>query len=65
MFIMDLMVKELADAFIVRIYCLHGCPNNIILNQGIQFILELWKYLLKRLKLTLKSSLILYVKTNK
>jgi hypothetical protein len=52
----DLNAETLADAFIQRVYCLHGLPDNIISDQGTQFISEFWRHLSKRLAVTLRHS---------
>jgi hypothetical protein len=38
--IIGLTAAELADAFVARIYALHGASNTIISDRGIQFISE-------------------------
>jgi transposase InsO family protein len=47
---------ELADAFISRVYCLHKSPDNIVSDQGTQFVSEFWRSLSQRLRVTLKHS---------
>ena len=34
----DLLAATLADAFILRVYRLHGSPGSIVLDCGAQFI---------------------------
>jgi hypothetical protein len=38
--IIGLIVAELADAFVARIYAFHGAPDTIIFDRGTQFIFE-------------------------
>jgi transposase InsO family protein len=52
----SLNAEELADAFVSRVYCLHGCPDNIVSDRGSQFVSEFWTQLSKRLGVTLKHS---------
>jgi hypothetical protein len=52
----DLNVETLADAFVQRIYCLHGTPDNIISDRGSQFVSELWRSLSDRLGVSLRRS---------
>jgi hypothetical protein len=51
-----LTAAELADAFVARVYCLHGCPDNIVSDRGTQFISQFWTQLSLRLGITLKHS---------
>jgi hypothetical protein len=51
-----LTAAELADAFVARVYCLHGCPDNIVSDRGTQFISQFWTQLSQRLGITLKHS---------
>lgn len=51
-----LTAEELADAFVSRIYCLHGCPETIISDRGTQFVSEFWRQLSARLNVTLRPS---------
>lgn len=51
-----LSAEELADAFISRVYCLHGCPDNIVSDRGTQFVSQFWAHLPERLGVTLKHS---------
>jgi hypothetical protein len=51
-----LSAEELSDAFISRIYCLHGAPDNIVSDRGSQFISEFWHQLSERLGVKLKHS---------
>jgi hypothetical protein len=52
----DLDAETLADAFVQRVYCLHGTPDNIISDRGSQFVSEFWRQLSNRLGVTLKHS---------
>lgn len=51
-----LTAEELADAFVERVYALHGTPDNIVSDRGVQFVSEFWKQLSERLGVTLKHS---------
>jgi transposase InsO family protein len=51
-----LTAAELADAFVARVYCLHGCPDNIVSDRGTQFISQFWTQLSLWLGITLKHS---------
>lgn len=51
-----LTAEELADAFVARIYCLHGCPETIVSDRGTQFVSQFWRHLSERLGVTLKHS---------
>ena len=51
-----LNTEELVDAFVTRIYCLHGTPDNIVSDRGTQFVSELWHHLSERLGVRLKHS---------
>ena len=51
-----LNAEELADAFISRVYALHGAPETIISDRGTQFVSEFWKQLSQRLGIHLKHS---------
>ena len=52
----SLKAEELADAFVSRVYCLHGCPDNIVSDRGTQFVSNFWTQLSERLGITLKHS---------
>jgi hypothetical protein len=52
----SLSAEELADAFVHRVYCLHGTPDNIVSDRGTQFVAEFWKQLAQRLGVTLRHS---------
>jgi hypothetical protein len=43
--------KELANVFIVHMFCLHGLPLTIVPDWGHQFSALLWKHLCHRLKI--------------
>jgi hypothetical protein len=62
--ITDLTAAELADAFVARIYALHGAPDTIISDRGTQFISEFWKKLSARFSITLKHSSAYYPEIN-
>ncbi|QLI66561.1 Transposon Tf2-12 polyprotein [Metarhizium brunneum] len=51
-----LNVDELADAFVSRVYALHGAPDNIVSDRGPQFVSEFWRQLSRRLGISLKHS---------
>ena len=51
-----LQTEELVDAFINRVYTLHGTPDTVISDRGTQFVSEFWKHLSDRLGITLKHS---------
>ena len=51
-----LNADELADAFIRKVYTLHGAPDNIISDRGTQFVSQFWKHLSERLGIELKHS---------
>ena len=51
-----LSAGELVDAFVNRIYSLHGAPDNIVSDRGSQFVSDFWKQLSARLSVTLKPS---------
>jgi hypothetical protein len=48
--------EELANAFVARIYSIHGAPETIISDRGSQFVSEFWRELSARLNITLKRS---------
>lgn len=52
----DLDAETLADAFVQRVYCLHGTPDHIVSDRGSQFVSEFWRQLSDRLGVTLKHS---------
>jgi transposase InsO family protein len=52
----NLDAETLADAFVHRVYCLHGTPDNIISDRGSQFVSEFWRHLSDRLGIILKHS---------
>jgi hypothetical protein len=51
-----LTAEELANAFVSRVYCLHGTPDNIVSDRGVQFVSEFWRHISERLGITLKHS---------
>ena len=51
-----LNADELANAFVNRVYALHGAPDHIVSDRGTQFVSEFWKQLSKRLNVSLKHS---------
>jgi transposase InsO family protein len=59
-----LTAAELANAFIKRVYSLHGAPETIISDRGTQFISEFWTKLFSRLSIVLKHSFAYYLETN-
>jgi len=52
----SLGADELASAFVSRIYCLHGTPDNVISDRGTQFISEFWRHLSERLGVRLRHA---------
>ncbi|KAI1003905.1 hypothetical protein K3495_g4305 [Podosphaera aphanis] len=52
----SLDAKALADAFVGRVYCLHGTPENVVSDRGSQFVSQFWRELGSRLGVTLKPS---------
>ena len=51
-----LTAEELAEAFVSRVYTLHGSPDSVISDRGTQFISEFWTQLSDRLGIALKHS---------
>jgi hypothetical protein len=51
-----LTMQELVNAFVNRVYSLHGCPDTIILDRGTQFVSQFWKHLSTRLNTKLQPS---------
>jgi hypothetical protein len=51
-----LSAEELADAFVSRVYCLHGTPRTIVSDRGSQFVSAFWSSLSSRLGVTLAHS---------
>jgi transposase InsO family protein len=51
-----LTAAELADAFVRRVYSLHGAPETIISDRGTQFISKFWTKLSSRFSIVLKHS---------
>ena len=51
-----LETEELVEAFISRVWSLHGTPETIISDRGTQFVSGIWRQLSKRLGTTLKPS---------
>jgi transposase InsO family protein len=58
-----LSAGELVDAFVSRIYSLHGCSETIISDRGGNFISEFWE-LSSRLGIVLKHSLAYHPETD-
>lgn len=56
--------SELIDAFLDRVYSLHGCPETIISDRGSQFVSALWRALSARLGITLRPSSAYHPQTN-
>lgn len=52
----SLNTDELVDAFVSRVYTLHGLPDNIISDRGTQFVSGFWTQLSERLGVTLRHS---------
>lgn len=51
---------ELMDAFLERVYSLHGYPDTIVSDYGSQFVSTFWRALSVRLGVTLRPSLAYY-----
>jgi len=51
-----LSADELADAFVARIFVLHGAPDDIVSDRGSQFVSDFWRRLSERLKTILHPS---------
>jgi transposase InsO family protein len=62
--IINLIAIELANAFVARIYALHGTSDTIISDQGIQFISEFWRKLSARFSIILRHSSVYHFETN-
>jgi transposase InsO family protein len=56
--------KELANLFVMNIFCLHGLPDSIISNRGPQFVSQFWKYLCNSLRIEPHLSTTFHPKTN-
>jgi hypothetical protein len=52
----SLSAEDLVNAFVGRIYSLHGCPDNIVSDRGTQFVSEFWNQLSSRLGIALRPS---------
>ncbi|KAI0992602.1 hypothetical protein K3495_g15583, partial [Podosphaera aphanis] len=52
----SLEADALANAFVCRVYCLHGSPENIVSDRGSQFVSQFWRELSSRLGVTLMPS---------
>lgn len=48
--------QDLADAFVSRVYCLHGTPENVVSDRGTQFVSQFWRELSARLNVSLRPS---------
>lgn len=59
-----LTTEELVEKFIDRIYTLHGLPDTIVSDRGVQFVSTFWKQLSDRLGVTLKLSTPYHKQTN-
>jgi transposase InsO family protein len=59
-----LTAAELADAFVRRVYSLHGAPETIISDRGTQFISKFWIKLSSRIFIVLKHSFAYYPEIN-
>lgn len=59
-----LEAEELMDAFLQRVYSLHGCPETIISDRGSQFVSAFWRALSARLGITLRPSSAYHPQTN-
>ena len=60
----SLSAEKLADAFVSRIYCLHGASDNVISDRGTQFVSEFWTHLSDRLSVKLKHSSFFHPETD-
>lgn len=59
-----LEADELMDAFLHRVYSLHGCPETIVSDRGSQFVSAFWRALSARLGITLRPSSAYHPQTN-
>lgn len=59
-----LEADELIDAFLHRVYSLHGCPETIVSDRGSQFVSAFWRALSARLGITLRPSSAYHPQTN-
>ena len=60
----SLRAEELADAFVDRIYSLHGAPDIIVSDRGTQFVSTFWNHLCARLKTKLTPSTAFHQQTD-
>ena len=56
--------KRLADLFVHYIWKLHGFPRSIISDRGTQFVNDFWKFLCKRLGISVQLSTTWHFKTD-
>lgn len=54
--VVTLSAEELAEAFVGRVYCLHGAPDTIVSDRGTQFVSQFWQQLSQRLGVRLRHS---------
>ncbi|KAH0610939.1 uncharacterized protein H6S33_011366 [Morchella sextelata] len=56
--------REVARLYIDNVWKLHGLPNTIVSDRGIQFVAEFWKSLCNRLEISLKFSTTFHPQTD-
>ena len=56
--------EELVDRFIEKVYSLHGLPDTIVSDRGVQFVSLLWEALSKWLGIALKPLSAYHPQTN-
>ncbi|KAI0998663.1 hypothetical protein K3495_g9531 [Podosphaera aphanis] len=59
-----LETEELVEAFVEKVWSLHGSPERIVSDRGTQFISAFWRGLSQRLGTTLKPSSAYHPETN-
>ena len=52
----EIDAKRLADLFVHHVWKLHGLPRSIISDRGTQFVNDFWKFLYKRLGISVRLS---------
>ena len=60
----EIVAKRLADLFMHHIWKLHSLPRSIISDCGTQFVNNFWKFLCKRLGISVRLSTTWRPKTN-
>jgi hypothetical protein len=61
---MTLEAEELTDRFVEKVYSLHGLPETIVSDRGMQFVSSFWRALSTRLVITLKPLSAFHLQTN-